>query len=241
VEYSSSLRFDSQTCEGVAFSLHKPSYGRVLEFDRKNAEYREKARQLTKQSSELQEEIDAVRAEYDRSQESKLKSLKAQLASASDEAKPAIQPNIDRINDGYEYERLIARAPHIIDPEHRAKLAQDLVALQDKPRDEFKMPRDLVMEVRTLNEQMQLLRADSYNSQRIRWGCQSIEGLSINGMPATVETLLSDGPVDLTMEILAKVDEVNSMTPEQLRNFCPPSISGNPERKAKTDTPASAA
>lgn len=219
MEYSSSLRFDSQTCEGVAFTLHKPSWGRVLDFDRKNAGYREEAKKLTQQSQELQEEIDAVRAEYDRSQEAKLKSLKAQLASASDDTKPAIQADLDRINDGYEYERLIAQAPHVIDPEQRTKLAQDLVALQDKPRDEFKMPRELVMEVRTLNEQMQLLRADSYNSQRIRWGCQSIEGLSINGKPATVETLLSDGPVDLTLEILAKVDEVNSMSPEQLRNF----------------------
>ena len=52
----------------------------------------------------------------------------------------------------------------------------------------------------------------------LEWGLAAIEGLEIDGMPATPETLVDRGPVELAMEILARIKSECGMTEDELKN-----------------------
>ncbi len=49
-----------------------------------------------------------------------------------------------------------------------------------------------------------MLVASDYNPARLAWGLASIEGLTINGKPATADSLLQDGPTDLVREMVSE-------------------------------------
>jgi hypothetical protein len=52
----------------------------------------------------------------------------------------------------------------------------------------------------------------------LEWGLAAIEGLEIDGMPATPETLVDRGPVELAMEILARIKSECGMTEDERKN-----------------------
>ena len=52
----------------------------------------------------------------------------------------------------------------------------------------------------------------------IEWGLETIEGLSINGQPATAELLVADGPEDLTEEIVHTIQAEGALTDDERKN-----------------------
>ena len=59
----------------------------------------------------------------------------------------------------------------------------------------------------------------------LRWGLESIEGLEIDGAPATPETLLENGPEPLVLEILAAIRHEAGLDEDERKNSAPPSTS----------------
>jgi hypothetical protein len=237
VQYDSSLVFDSEIIPDVTFTLHKPSYGRTLDFDVKNAKFRQASRELQKRQEALREEYDFVRKQWDTEQEATLKALRQQLADATEEDKPAIQAKIDLITNGYQYEKLIDRSRAVTDETHIKSIAEELVAIGEN-KTIFQMPRELADGFRELGSDAEFLKASDYYPARLKWGLAKIGGIEIDGAPATPETLLQSGPTDLTREILQQIDRVNGMTAEELRNFQPRSTSSQAELRNDQSTVA---
>jgi hypothetical protein len=52
----------------------------------------------------------------------------------------------------------------------------------------------------------------------LEWGLVSVEGLQIDGAPATPETLIDRGPVELAMEILGRIKSECGMTEDERKN-----------------------
>jgi hypothetical protein len=60
----------------------------------------------------------------------------------------------------------------------------------------------------------------------LRWGVASIDGLTIDGKPATVESLIDAGPPELTEEITAEVTRVMRLSSAEIKNSGSPTTSG---------------
>ena len=66
------------------------------------------------------------------------------------------------------------------------------------------------------------------NPALVRWGCESVKDLVIDGQPADVELLLSDGPEELVHEIASEVSKLLRLSSDETENFESPSTSGAP-------------
>jgi len=73
-----------------------------------------------------------------------------------------------------------------------------------------------------------------------RWGVVAIDGLEIDGAPATIDSLIDAGPEELLKEILAAVRRETGLDEEERKNFVPPSTSCAGEEPDRA-TPGSAA
>lgn len=62
-------------------------------------------------------------------------------------------------------------------------------------------------EVREIEQQTAELIEDRFTPEWVRWGLKSIEGLVIDGEPATVETMIQDGPRPLYKLIAAEIQK----------------------------------
>jgi len=52
----------------------------------------------------------------------------------------------------------------------------------------------------------------------LEWGLTAVEGLEIDGVAATPETLVDHGPVELAMEILGRIKSECGMTEDERKN-----------------------
>jgi hypothetical protein len=52
----------------------------------------------------------------------------------------------------------------------------------------------------------------------LEWGLMAIEGLDIDGLAATPETLVDRGPVELAIEILGRIKSECGMTEDERKN-----------------------
>ncbi|HLH40484.1 MAG TPA: hypothetical protein VKX39_15140 [Bryobacteraceae bacterium] len=52
----------------------------------------------------------------------------------------------------------------------------------------------------------------------LEWGLIGVEGLEIDGTPATPQALIEAGPVELAMEILARIKAECGLTEEERKN-----------------------
>lgn len=75
-------------------------------------------------------------------------------------------------------------------------------------------------------EQINSLMVDEIDPVYVRWGLKSIDGLEIDGKPATPELLIEDGPPELYREILAAINEAAGLTERQRGESEPPTTSG---------------
>jgi hypothetical protein len=67
---------------------------------------------------------------------------------------------------------------------------------------------------------------DEMSPQILRWGVASIDGLTIDGKPATVESLIDAGPPELSEEITAEVTRVMRLSAAEIKNSGSPTTSG---------------
>jgi len=52
----------------------------------------------------------------------------------------------------------------------------------------------------------------------LRWGLVGIEGLELDGNPATIDTLLAHGPENLCQEVLAAIKQDCGLTESEAKN-----------------------
>jgi hypothetical protein len=69
------------------------------------------------------------------------------------------------------------------------------------------------------------LIAAEMDAVHLRWGLDAIEGLTIDGAPATADSLIEAGPEELLAEILAAVRHETGLDEEERKNSEPPSTS----------------
>lgn len=235
MDYSSSFTVPSTTNPGVTFAIHKPSHGRRVDFDRLNAEFRDRMRKTRKRSDAIRDEIQRLRDEFNAQSEKQLTSLKA-----SPDADPG---QIARLENGLEIERLrsiLANVPSNTPDSVTHPILEQIVTLA-RNAVAFEIPAELRDEQQSLTTQITIDIEGSYKPNRVRWGLKSIDGLTIDGQPTTVETLLSDGPRELVSEIYEAVERVSNFTPEQLKNSQWPITSSAPVDGPKTSTTATSA
>ena len=74
-------------------------------------------------------------------------------------------------------------------------------------------------------------RVDTIIREKIRpgkfkWGVHSVDGLTIDGVPATIDSLLEDGPAELYIEIIDEIDRVARLGAKQEGESEPLTTSG---------------
>jgi hypothetical protein len=82
---------------------------------------------------------------------------------------------------------------------------------------------------------------DKMTGPLLKWGVALIDGLQIDGAPATVERLLDAGPPELTEEIGREVTRVMRLTAAEIKNSESPTTSGAVADGATNDTTAAPA
>lgn len=105
----------------------------------------------------------------------------------------------------------------------------------------FPMPQDMQDTLDEINEESLHLLASRYNVPRVRIYVKAIEGLEIDGVPATVDSFIASGDPTLFSESLAAIETVEQQKADELKNLSSPSISSNPavgETKDMIATPA---
>jgi len=106
--------------------------------------------------------------------------------------------------------------------------AEELTLLNEQLSDaQFKLPPEISDELEALNERSNLLLVTKHNAPRVRVYCKSVEGLQVLGKEATIDTLLSDGPPELFVEILDAIDTVSEASEELIKNLQLPSTSSD--------------
>jgi hypothetical protein len=99
-------------------------------------------------------------------------------------------------------------------------------------------PEDVTNELLALSDKMEQISSDEINPKWLKWGLKSIEGLDIDGVPATPETLLSDGPPALFMEIVSEIKRVAQLSGDEEKNSASPTTSGEPTGGGTTNISA---
>jgi len=75
-----------------------------------------------------------------------------------------------------------------------------------------------VTKVQNLNDQLHTLVESEINPVWFRAGFDSVEGIDIDGKPATLDTLMSDGPSELYKEILDAIRSEAELSTEETKN-----------------------
>jgi hypothetical protein len=242
MEYTSSYEIQSTTSTGVTFTIHKPSHGRRVEFDRLNADFRDRMRKIRKRSELINKEIQRQRDLFNTKLEKELAERKQAVVVLEPESSEAQAhyPEIDRLSNGLEMERLrsiLVNLPSNTDKSVSQTLLEQIIALS-RNAVSFEVPAELSDEQDQLNMQTAIEIHAAYKPARVRWGLKSISGLTIDGAPASVEALLSDGPGDLVNEIYDAIEKASNFTPEQLKNSSWPITSSAVADGLKTNTTA---
>ncbi len=133
--------------------------------------------------------------------------------------------DVDALTDPYRLEAKKAacscsHASEQHDPDSGACLAQDCRCKWPTIPSELRAKTaDVIGRIKNL-EQME------FEPALIRWALVSIEGLVIDGAPATAETLVESGPEDVVSEIVAEIRKLIGLSPEERKNSELPTTSG---------------
>ncbi len=122
--------------------------------------------------------------------------------------------------------------------EEHERLTAELATLRGGA---FKVPTELTDELTEINEESLYLLAAKYNAPRVRHYLKAIEGYEIDGVAATIETLISDGAPQVVTEVLEAIDSVEKMKADEIKNLSSPSTSSSPAAGETKDTTATIA
>ena len=75
-----------------------------------------------------------------------------------------------------------------------------------------------IAKVQNLSDQITSIVESQINPAWVTWGLDSITGLTIDDLPATVETILTDCPSDLFAEILQAIRDEAELSTEERKN-----------------------
>ena len=99
-------------------------------------------------------------------------------------------------------------------------------------------PEEIDSELMVLGDKMEQISSDEINPQWLMWGLKGLEGLEIDGVAATPELLISDGPPALFTEIVTEIKRVAQLSGDEEKNSGSPTISGEQTVGEKTNTSA---
>jgi len=91
---------------------------------------------------------------------------------------------------------------------------------------------DLARRVREIGRKLEFLEAGNDVREKLEaallqseidrlyleWGLEAVEGLEIDGEPATPETVIDRGPLDLALEILGRIRAECGLSEEERKN-----------------------
>lgn len=100
---------------------------------------------------------------------------------------------------------------------------------------------DGAIELLKINDEAALLSQSQLKPAYIRAGLVSVEGIEIDGVPATVETLIESGPVELVNEIYDACVKASGLGAEETKNSQSPGTSPEAEAGQESNTTAPAA
>lgn len=125
----------------------------------------------------------------------------------------------------------------------RLALAPELAVLRTKLYEAQSMQKEdtSLAVVQQLGDEITIISEDKINPAYVRWGLHSIEGLTIDDTPATVESLIESGPRDLYNEILDAIKKESGLDERQQGESEPLTTSGAQVDGRKTSTSAEAA
>jgi hypothetical protein len=154
--------------------------------------------------------------------EGELREVEAEFEESKAEEKTRIQALIDNAPDADTAARHIAE-------------------LEKLTRETAPVDEDTLNKLEKMNEEARIIYAFDFNPKRVRWGLAAVRGLKINGKEADVELLIAEGPTDLFNEVLHKIEEINGLSSEQLKNSLLPTTSARVEQGSDRNTIAPSA
>ncbi len=102
--------------------------------------------------------------------------------------------------------------------------------MEDTPEDALK--------AFVLHQKVSEIVSDQINPMWVRWGLKSIDGLTIDGEPATVESLIESGPPELYAEIADAIKSASGLNEQQRGESGPLTTSGAQADGRMSDTSA---
>lgn len=213
MDYASVLPFESKVSIGTSYSLKKMSHGRRVALNIKAAAIFAKV-------SEAQRNLETVLDEIKEAE----KIAKTQPCTCDH---PSFDQPLEGAVDGTHHPETL-RCLYYPCPCREAHPDPEIGDYNK--RDE-------------LNSKVWEIITNELYPEYILWGVKEINGLTIDGKPATAETLVSDGPEVLTAELGAEIYRIIGLTNEEVLGFKLPTISGAPmdgQTPSTTASPASA-
>lgn len=126
----------------------------------------------------------------------------------------------------------------IAEPTSRIRnLLREMGALEDKYPASSR-PEEVNNELLVLSDKMEQISSDEINPKWLKWGLKSLDGIEIDGVPATADSLLADGPPALFMEIVDEIKRIAQLSGEEEKNSVSPTTSGEPTGGETTNTSA---
>lgn len=225
LSYLSTTEFHSKLAPGVTYRLRKLSQKRRIELNLRTAEVASKI-------ADLQRSLDPVNEEIERAEAI----ARIEPCACNHPLEETHQP----VKDALEIAKA-ADQVELVDLCHLASTNRCLVhrcpCREPKPDPAVgnyakrKEIQDKVLEV-------------AYSEMHpiyIRWGVAEIQGLDIDGSPATVDSLISDGPESLVNELGEEIQRLLVMSPDEVLGFKQPTTSGAAvDGKEKSTTAPSA-
>lgn len=227
LSYESTVVFKSLVAPEVSYKLRKASHKRRTKLNLDAAKIFSKINDLQRQLAPINEEIN--RAE----EAAKIESCECKHS--LDPSDPEIVKLITRVADlnkdlKLEDQIVLENVCHKSDT--RACLIASCSCRKPNPDPAI---GDYAKKAEVFSQLVSVMEDELYPIY-IRWGVTVIQGLKIDGVDATVDTLIEDGPEALIPELGAEIQRLIRLTPEESLGFKSPTTSGAPVDGQKNGT-----
>ncbi len=191
MNYFTTTEFESLLIPGVKFTLRKMSHKRRMEYNHKGAEIFAKLNEIERESEPIQEEIDRAEAEA--------KIRPCECTHGDKDVRKYDPPA-----EGEEMSRVFSYVD-CHDPKSLRCLSPGCDCRRPDADEAYRKRAEL-------NQKHIEIYTDELVPLRIRWGVSAIEGLFINGEPATVESFVQEMPDEPLAEVATEIDRVMKLS-----------------------------